>query len=151
MTLRRAVRTFIRPWTDHGATFKEWILACDVLADYIERDEARKKAAPRSVDGGSHAHNGTGAQRRQGAPPESRADATTNVPTWRDAAKRIGELLASEHPEGYDRFNPHQWATWATATLAARIEDLECNIAELEEAVRTRQTFIDDHCSEDGR
>lgn len=44
MTLRRAVRTFIRPWTDHGVTFKEWLHACDVLAEAIERDEARNKS-----------------------------------------------------------------------------------------------------------
>ena len=45
MTLKRAIRTLIRPWTDGGATFQEWCLACEVIDDAVRRDEQRLKAA----------------------------------------------------------------------------------------------------------
>ena len=37
--------------------------------------------------------------------------------TWRDAAMRLGEELASDGPVGYYQFTPEQWLTWARETL----------------------------------
>jgi hypothetical protein len=49
MTLRRAVRLFVRAWTPHPeATFDEWLLAAAVIEAAISRDEQTSK--PRSED-----------------------------------------------------------------------------------------------------
>lgn len=44
MTLRRAIRLFVRAWTYHPeATFEEWLLAAAVIEAAIARDEEAQK------------------------------------------------------------------------------------------------------------
>ena len=49
MTLRRAVGVFLRPWTDGGATFQEWLLACAVINDAVLRDEQQRRKTTKSL------------------------------------------------------------------------------------------------------
>jgi hypothetical protein len=39
MTLRRAIRVFVRPWIDGSVTFQDWLLAGAVIEAAIIRDE----------------------------------------------------------------------------------------------------------------
>jgi hypothetical protein len=52
VTLRRAVRLFVRAWTPHPvATFEEWLLAAAVIEDAIARDEQDRVKAARPALG----------------------------------------------------------------------------------------------------
>ena len=44
MTLRKAIRLFLQPWTTGDATFQEWMLACDVILAAIAKDEMEREA-----------------------------------------------------------------------------------------------------------
>lgn len=37
--------------------------------------------------------------------------------TWESAARRLGEMLASDGPNGYGAFTPEQWLSWASAQV----------------------------------
>jgi hypothetical protein len=45
MTLKRAIRLFVRAWTPHPvATFEEWLLAAAVIEAAITKDEEARRA-----------------------------------------------------------------------------------------------------------
>ena len=41
-------------------------------------------------------------------------------PTWKDAAMRLGEELASVGPDGYYDMTPQQWLDWAMKQMKKR-------------------------------
>ena len=45
--------------------------------------------------------------------------------TWRTAALRIGEALATSGPNGYYTFTPEQWLAWALAALSSASRSLQ--------------------------
>lgn len=72
---------------------------------------------------------------------------------WISAAKRLGELLAPDGPDGYYRFTPQQWFDWAKTKVSSSAAPSLRGLTRYDMVLDADQgsVFINEQKDEDGR